>query len=99
MFIKQEAWGHHASCANKMSRADDPMAVVSYTSHAYGTKNLRVVDASVLPQLPRFVIITSEYMIAVKASDAILVDAKQVSTCTSIGCARANAMNSRLEEV
>jgi len=78
-FIKQEAWGHHASCSNKMGQADDPMAVVDNTFRVHGTKNLRVVDASVFPRIPGFFIVTSVYMIAEKASDLILADAKQVS--------------------
>ena len=78
-FIKQEAWGHHASCSNKMGRSDDPMAVVDNTFCVYGTQNLRVVDASVFPRIPGFFIVTSVYMIAEKASEVILTDAKQIS--------------------
>ena len=78
-FIKNEAWGHHASCSNKMGTADDPMAVVDNQFLVYGTKNLRVVDASVFPRIPGFFIVTSVYMIAEKASEVILTDAKRVS--------------------
>jgi len=78
-FIKNEAWGHHASCSNKMGTADDPMAVVDNQFQVYGTKNLRVVDASVFPRIPGFFIVTSVYMIAEKASEVILTDAKRVS--------------------
>ena len=38
----------------------------------YGTKGLRVVDASVFPKIPGFFIVSSIYMIAEKASDVIL---------------------------
>jgi GMC oxidoreductase len=44
-----------------------------------GTTNLRVVDASIFPYIPGFFIVTPIYMIAEKASEVILADAKQVS--------------------
>jgi choline dehydrogenase-like flavoprotein len=69
----------HASCSNKMGRADDPMAVVDNNFSVYGTENLRVIDASVLPRILRFLIVSSVDMIAEKASNAILADAKQIS--------------------
>jgi choline dehydrogenase len=77
-FIKNEAWGHHASCSNKMGPKSDPMAVVDSNFRVYGTKNLRVVDASVFPRIPGFFIVTSIYMISEKASDAILADAAPI---------------------
>ena len=41
----------------------------------HGTENLRIVDASVFPKIPGFFIVTSIYMIAEKAADAILAKA------------------------
>lgn len=38
------------TCA--MGRASDPMAVVDETFRVYGTRNLHVVDASVMPSIP-----------------------------------------------
>ena len=38
----------------------------------YGIRGLRVVDASVLPKIPGFFIVTSVYMIAEKAADVML---------------------------
>jgi len=75
-FIKNEAWGHHASCSNKMGPKDDKMAVVDSKFRVYGTKNLRVVDASVFPYIPGFFIVSAVYMISEKASDVILEDAR-----------------------
>ena len=75
-FVEDHAWGHHASCSNKMGRPDDPMAVVDGDFRVYGTRGLRVVDASVFPTIPGFFIVTSVYMIAEKASDVILADAR-----------------------
>ncbi|KAL2285090.1 hypothetical protein FJTKL_08334 [Diaporthe vaccinii] len=43
---------YHASATCPMGKADDPKAVVDSTGKVFGTKNLRVVDASILPFLP-----------------------------------------------
>lgn len=74
-FVKNEAWGHHASCSNKMGAADDAMAVVDSKFRVYGTNNLRVVDASVFPYIPGFFIVVPVYMISEKASDEIIATA------------------------
>ena len=74
-FVKDNAWGHHASCTCKIGRKDDPMAVLDGNFRVYGTKDLRVVDASVFPRIPGFFIVSSVYMIAEKAADVILADA------------------------
>ncbi|MBS0603031.1 MAG: GMC family oxidoreductase N-terminal domain-containing protein [Proteobacteria bacterium] len=74
-FIKDEAWGHHASCTCRIGPSSDPMAVLDSRFRVYGTKGLRVVDASVFPKIPGFFIVTPVYMISEKASDVILADA------------------------
>lgn len=71
-FIKKEAWGHHASCSNKMGPASDPLAVVDAKFKVHGTQNLRIVDASVFPHIPSLFIVLPIYMIAEKASEDIL---------------------------
>jgi choline dehydrogenase-like flavoprotein len=76
-FVKDNAWGHHASCTCKIGRQDDPMAVLDGNFRVYGTEGLRVVDASVFPRIPGFFIVTSVYMIAEKAADVILADARR----------------------
>ena len=43
----------------------------------HGTRNLRVVDASVFPRIPGFFIVSAVYMIAEKAADVILADARK----------------------
>lgn len=73
-FIKNEAWGHHASCTNKMGPQDDPMSVVDSKFRVHHTKGLRIVDASVFPKIPGLFIVVPIYMIAEKASDTILAD-------------------------
>jgi len=76
-WIKDNAWGHHASCSNPMGKPGDPNAVVDSNFKVIGVENLRVVDASVFPRIPGFFIVTPIYMIAEKAADVILADAKK----------------------
>ena len=75
-FVMDNAWGHHASCSNRMGKPDDVNAVVDSSFRVIGVKGLRVVDASVFPRIPGFFIVTPIYMIAEKAADVILADAK-----------------------
>ena len=74
-FVRDQAWGHHASCTAAMGRRSDPGAVLDSRFRVYGTRGLRVVDASVFPRIPGFFIVTAIYMAAEKASAAILADA------------------------
>jgi choline dehydrogenase len=76
-FVKNNAWGHHASCTCPIGPASDRMAVLDNNFQVYGTSNLRVVDASVFPRIPGFFIVSAVYMIAEKASDVILAAAGQ----------------------
>jgi choline dehydrogenase-like flavoprotein len=75
-FIRDEAWGHHASCTCKIGADDDPMAVLDSQFRVRGTSGLRVVDASVFPRIPGLFIMLAVYMIAEKASEVILADAE-----------------------
>lgn len=76
-FVQDNAWGHHASCSNRMGKPSDPEAVVDSNFRVIGVQGLRVVDASVFPRIPGFFIVTPIYMIAEKAADVILADAKE----------------------
>jgi choline dehydrogenase len=76
-FVQDEAWGHHASCSNRMGPQGDPLAVVDSRFRVFGVSNLRVVDASVFPAIPGFFIVAPIYMISEKASDVIIADAKR----------------------
>jgi choline dehydrogenase-like flavoprotein len=74
-FVRDNAWGHHASC----SCAIGPMekgGVLGSDFRVHGTQGLRVVDASVFPRIPGFFIVSAVYMIGEKAADVILADAK-----------------------
>ena len=74
-FIENEAWGHHASCTNKIGADGDPLAVLDSRFRVRKTQGLRVVDASVFPRIPGYFIVTAVYMISEKASDVIIADA------------------------
>ena len=73
-FVRDNAWGHHASCTCPIGPAASG-GVLSADFRVHGTSGLRVVDASVFPRIPGFFIASAVYMIAEKAADAILVDA------------------------
>jgi choline dehydrogenase len=75
-FVQDRAWGHHASCTCKIGGDDDKDAVLDSNFRVRGVKGLRVVDASVFPKIPGFFVVMPIYMIAEKAADAILADAK-----------------------
>jgi choline dehydrogenase len=70
-WIMNEAWGHHASCSNKIGAEGDPMAVLDSQFRVRGTQALRVVDASVFPKIPGYFIFSAIYMISEKAADVI----------------------------
>ncbi len=73
-WIMKEAWGHHASCTNKMGLASDPMAVVDQNFKVHGLQNLRIVDASVFPDIPGLFIMLPTLMMSEKAKEIILQD-------------------------
>ena len=75
-FIKDSAWGHHACGTCKIGADDDPSAVLDSRFRVRGVTGLRVVDASVFPKIPGLFILSAVYMIAEKASDVIIADAK-----------------------
>ncbi len=74
-FIRNEAWGHHASCTAKIGTPDDPMAVLDSRFRVLGTQGLRVVDASVFPKIPGYFIVSAIYMVSEKAADVLMEDA------------------------
>jgi choline dehydrogenase len=87
-FVRDEAWGHHASCTNRMGRGSaeddpksfDPETVVDSRFRVLGTKNLRVIDASVFPDIPGFFIVAPTFMISEKASELIIDEYKSRDT-------------------
>ena len=73
-FVRDNAWGHHASCTCPIG----PQAkngVLTSDFRVHGTTGLRVVDASVFPRIPGFFIVSAVYMIGEKAADVIMAAA------------------------
>ncbi len=75
---KMESWlrdnvrtQHHSSGTCKMGPDDDPMAVVDQEGCVRGIENLRVVDASIMPDVIRANTNASTIMIAEKIADEI----------------------------
>lgn len=68
-FVRDEAWGHHASCTAAIG------TVLDSRFRVLGVEALRVVDASVFPKIPGYFIVTPTYMISEKASEVIAEDA------------------------
>jgi len=70
-FIRNSAWGHHASCTCAIGPRENK-GVLGSDFRVHGTEGLRVVDASVFPRIPGFFIVSAIYMIAEKAAEVIL---------------------------
>ncbi|KAH9207206.1 glucose dehydrogenase [Leptodontidium sp. 2 PMI_412] len=73
-FVKNQAWGHHASCTAAIGADSDPLAVLDSHFRVRGVKGLRVVDASVFPKIPGFFPVAAVFMIGEKAADVIIAD-------------------------
>jgi choline dehydrogenase-like flavoprotein len=73
-FVRDNAWGHHASCTCPIGPREQN-GVLGSDFRVHGTHGLRVVDASVFPRIPGFFIVSAVYMIGEKAADVILADA------------------------
>jgi choline dehydrogenase-like flavoprotein len=74
-FVRDNAWGHHASCTCRIGTQQDG-GVLTSDFKVHGTEGLRVVDASVFPRIPGFFIASAIYMIGEKAADVILKAAR-----------------------
>ncbi|KAI0202344.1 hypothetical protein F4808DRAFT_421240 [Astrocystis sublimbata] len=79
-WLRDEAWGHHASCTCPMGADDDDMAVLDSNLKVRGVDGLRVVDASVFPRIPGFFIAAAIYTMSQKASEIIIADAKAATS-------------------
>ncbi|KAJ6188998.1 hypothetical protein N7519_003906 [Penicillium mononematosum] len=78
-YVKDGAWGHHASCTCPIGADGDPRAVLDSKFRVRGVSGLRVVDASVYPKIPGTFTAVSTYMVAEKAADDILTELKASS--------------------
>jgi choline dehydrogenase-like flavoprotein len=73
-FVRDHAWGHHASCTCAIGPRDRG-GVLNTDFSVHGTQGLRVVDASVFPRAPGLFIVSAVYMVGEKAADAIIANA------------------------
>ncbi|HEX5065704.1 MAG TPA: GMC oxidoreductase [Myxococcota bacterium] len=82
-WVRTQAWGHHASCTCRIgsdawqqdpSQLSDRHAVLDSRFQVHGVKGLRVVDASVFPDIPGYFILTPILMISEKAADVLLAE-------------------------
>jgi 5-(hydroxymethyl)furfural/furfural oxidase len=72
-FVRGTTMGiKHLSCTCRMGRADDPLAVTLNDGRVKGVAGLRVVDASIMPSLPRANTNLTTLMVAEKIADTIL---------------------------
>lgn len=78
-YIKNVAWGHHASCSAAIGADSNPMAVLDSKFQVRGVTGLRVVDASVFPDIPGTFIQAPIYVISEKAADVIIQAANTTS--------------------
>ena len=62
----------HISCTCKMGPASDPMAVVDQYGKVHGLENIRVVDASIMPDCIRANTNVTTMMIGERVSELIL---------------------------
>lgn len=68
-------------CGTCSMMREDIGGVVDEKLRVYGTKNVRVCDASVLPIIPRGNILTAVYAFAEKAVEMVVRDAESRSSC------------------
>jgi len=85
-WVKSRAWGHHASGTCRMGRDEwmadvskirDHGAVLDGQCRVHGVIGLRVVDASIFPQIPGYFLSVPIHMAAEKIADDILADSSE----------------------
>ena len=72
-FVRNNAWGHHASCTCAIGPREKN-GVLGSDFRVHGTSGLRVVDASIFPRIPGTFIVSAIYMAGEKAADSILAE-------------------------
>lgn len=84
-WIKSGTWGHHACGSCRMGRRTDPCAVIDGQFRVLGKVDpkqphkrretidgLRIVDASIFPDIPGYFIVSNIYVASEKAADVIM---------------------------
>ena len=84
-WVQNETWGHHACGTCRMGSdrwvpdtalLKDKFAVLDPEFRVHGVSGLRVVDASVFPDIPGYFIVTPVFMVSEKAADTILAESQ-----------------------
>ena len=70
--MREVSTAQHISCTCKMGPASDPMAVVDQYGKVHGLENIRVVDASIMPDCVRANTNVTTMMIGERVSEFIL---------------------------
>jgi choline dehydrogenase-like flavoprotein len=69
--LREVTTGQHISCTCKMGPASDPMAVVDQYGKVHGLENLRIADASVMPNCVRANTNVTTMMIGERMADFV----------------------------
>ncbi len=67
--LREVTTSQHISCTCKMGPASDPMAVVDQYGRVHGLENLRVIDASIMPDVVRANTNVTTMMLAERCAD------------------------------
>lgn len=103
-WIKNEAWGHHAcgTCRigsdkwqGDVSNLTDKHAVLDSHFRVHGVSGLRVVDASVFPNIPGYFILAPIFMMSEKAAETLLTEGVNASYPEAISDFELNAIQMR----
>jgi choline dehydrogenase len=69
--MRKATTGHHISCTCRMGPSSDPTAGVDQAGQVYGVENLRVIDASILPDCPSVNLNATVMMVAEKLAASL----------------------------
>ena len=74
MYLKEQAYSHHASSSARIGADSDKMAVLDSKFRVRGVDRLRVVDASSFPKVPGGFPVLPTMMLSEKATDDVLAE-------------------------
>ncbi|MFJ4004724.1 GMC oxidoreductase [Streptomyces sp. NPDC090023] len=73
-WARTQSWGHHACGTARIGTEDDELAVHDGDFRVRGVEGLRVVDASVFPDIPGLFIASAVYLASEKASETLTAE-------------------------
>ncbi|MFE0220485.1 GMC oxidoreductase [Streptomyces albidoflavus] len=73
-WARTQSWGHHACGTARIGADDDPEAVLDGDFRVRRVPGLRVVDASVFPDIPGLFIASAVYLASEKATETLLTE-------------------------